>query len=455
MNGNHVSGSCCSKHPEGEALGTGIGHISPSRSPANIERPNRWLLPRLIALLVGFGLTPGVVDGQTPASTIKPASTINPMTTTVPSAATDDAAGFVLLRNGNVIQGSAKLLGTTVVIDRGDGSELRLDRRQVSCVASSLDEVYRYRTANRPFPDVKSFNDDARWCLQNRLYDEMAVALDAAAMLDPSHPETLRLRRSLDAITGKSDKGRGGLVMADAFPDRDQGRASEREDDGIDDSQWPSGALAHFANPIQPLLINRCGNAGCHRSPTDANWQLSHLGIGVRTPARLTRLNLAATLGQIESSSPQTSPLLRYATMAHAGRGDAPLKRGDESAIESLRDWVTQVADWESGHDSDVAAKIPAPSQPPARSRPVRGDMIDRQIESEPAVRQAGFVDQPRESSGGFGPDRGNWPVADVVPAAGTSRERTTTRGGDRMKPQRLPKVENPFDPAIFNRVYR
>ncbi len=365
------------------------------------------------------------------------------------------AQDFVLLSNGNVIQGKATSMGDHVIIDRGGGNELKLAARQVLHSASTLTDLYRYRQRQGQQPHVESYQNDARWCYRHQLYDEMKQALDAADELDPSHPETLRLRRQLALIvagnstsepikreTGDSQfaPAAGQVVISVASQSVKNPLTEEATEEELAKANLSLEAVAYFSNRVQPLLLNRCGNSGCHRSSSGSKWQLTHMGSHVRPPARMTKLNLLATISLVNRANYMESDLVKYATNPHGGKAEAPLKRGDDAAVESLIEWIKEVSRQMIGEDATSLTELPGDSGNTtptfsAKSRPDSSQPMPNQ------VRQATYLE-------GEEPFASN--TIAVNPLSFDSDSKV-----DRNRPTRLPTVENPFDPAIFNRYYR
>lgn len=371
---------------------------------------------------------------------------------------------FVLLVNGNVIDGKAVVIGPHVVIDRGNGNELKLDSRQVAYIAPTVRELYEFRTGKRQLFDVSSHQDDARWCLRHGLYPEMEISLRAADDLDPSHPETLRLRRKLQALVvgGDATAGAAGIDPS-AFGEGVKGSFRVVEDpkspvkehphdtseDELAALNLPQETVAYYSSRIQPLLINRCGNSGCHRGPSESGFELSHMGAHIRPAARLTRSNLVSVLKWIDRDKPDESPLLRYAGEAHGGRREAPLKRSDQATIDSIAVWVRHVSRWleddprvaliELGDMPSGAVRLSPDSGVTVAAKPVATAMRGA------SVRQVGHVEEGVTSG-----DRFDLPA--VWDVTGDQPRPLVTKSS---RPTRLPTVENPFDPEIFNRTYR
>ncbi|HBJ37925.1 MAG TPA: hypothetical protein DDZ51_24830, partial [Planctomycetaceae bacterium] len=365
------------------------------------------------------------------------------------------AQDFVLLSNGNVIEGKATVIGSHTIIDRGDGNALKLASHQVVHSAPTLMDLYRYRQQQRQQPHVEGFQNDARWCLRHHLLDEMKQALDSADELDPSHPETLRLRRQLASVTNsnavaaptiaepegsQSPPAAGRMVIHAGAEEVKRPQAIEISDQELAKANLSIQAISYFNNRVQPLLLNRCGNSGCHRSPSDNQWQLTHMGTHVRPSSRMTKLNLLATLAIINRTSDIDSDLLKYATSPHGGRSEAPLKRGDDAAVESLIEWVSEVSQHKVIEENITLTELPDALND--LSPVVSGMSGYGDLPSMPSrVRQVTYLE-------------GEIPLAFDDIATKPSNSNVASKASSN-RPMRLPTVENPFDPAIFNRYYR
>jgi hypothetical protein len=371
---------------------------------------------------------------------------------------------FVLLDNGNVIQGKAVVIGPHVVVDRGDGNELKLDSRQVARIAPTVRELYEFRIGKRQLYDVSSHQEDARWCLRHGLYPEMEISLRAADELDPSHPETLRLRRKLQAtmvardaasgadgidpnVYGEGIKGNFKIVEEPASPAKEN--SNDTNEDELAALNLPQETVAYYSSRIQPLLINRCGNSGCHRAPSESGFELSHMGTHVRPAARMTRSNLVSLLRWIDRDNPNESPLLRYASEAHGGRREAPLKRSDQATIDAIAVWVRHVSQWLEGDLRVALTELGDMPSGAVRLSPNSGVAVAANVPAMAnqgnAVRQVNHVEELPASGDRF-ESSAVWASAGDQPRPLASKS---------TRPTRLPTVENPFDPEIFNRNYR
>lgn len=324
---------------------------------------------------------------------------------------------YILLRNGNVIRGNVEKSNGVAIIERGENRRLKLDAIEVVGQGSSLRDLFLLRMRQRDRFDVSGLLEDARWGLRNGLLDEMEQPLKMVEALDPTHPQLLLLRRQLEvakrppsvvaAKTSPQPTAPNRTSPDRSSPDRGAPRAEEtpaapgnnvrlataiegasaglggpiavdREEEAIDaalaQAGAPEGAVAHFSRHVQSLLISRCGNTGCHRSPTEAEWQLHHRGTHVRPPGRMTKTNLATTLRWVDRNRMGESELLKYAIRPHGGRNVAAIRNSDDPALDALKRWIESVVLWETQVSSGEAVPL-------TKMKPIPSDAVAVPIE--------------------------------------------------------------------------
>ncbi len=163
------------------------------------------------------------------------------------------------------------------------------------------------------------------------------------------------------------------------------------------------------------MLANRCGRCHDAANHDPEGWTLVLPSVGARASSRMTRDNLSSSLTYVDLDSPDQSLLLAKATSAHGGQ-EAPLDARNAKAIESLRVWLwLAAASMNQTANSSDPPRIAAASIEPAF--PVRADL------------PAGTVDQ------------------EITTAQNAASESPSG-------PSRLPQVDNPFDPDLFNRRF-
>jgi len=345
---------------------------------------------------------------------------------------------LVLLTNGNVLRGIPQVQGNLVILVRDDGTQMRIRRDQVAFSADSMRQLYEHRVGQLSFRSAAIFADDVGWCLRNNLIDEAEAELNKLKAMDPSYPSIPRLHRQIESA--RSPRSAAPVQAVNLAPDEPMSMAEKFD--------APSGitpaAVASFATRVQPMLINRCSNAGCHRTGSETKWQLSHLGVSVRVSSKMTQRNLQATVPHLDFDNPNTSELLRYLLTPHAeGRYDIS-GRSAQSAEATLRGWLSQLGRYpqpfvpgslEIGHSD-----LPMPVSPTGYARWPSGNSTVAPVASaetnELAVNKEDVPD-------GFAIDDEGQLIYDPD---GEFRKTSDSR------PKRLPAIEDPFSADLFNR---
>ena len=391
--------------------------------------PEKTALAALIAVLWPFIEAPTLSRahaGEMPLVVRVSEIAAPPVSTDRPS----ESNPCVLLRNDNVLFGVARQLGEFVIVKTGQGGEIKLARQEVLCWADSIRNLYRYRVDRRQQGDLSALVRDARWCIRHDLFDLAAQEVDRIRTVDPRNAEAASLDRQLRSQLAAVSANR---VASEAIENPPSDTAHDGAsksiqivgyDDPDNDPNDESGTvhlptLRRFASQIQPMLANRCGR--CHDTAIHdpEGWTLLLPSAGARASARMTRDNLVSTLNYVDLDSPEQSLLLAKATSAH-GDQEAPLDARNTKAIESLRVWLWMTA----------ASMIePADQNPPrfAAATPIESNSpVHRELSVEPSAATA------------------------QRPASTTQDDVDKFRSG----PARLPQVDNPFDPDLFNRRF-
>jgi len=394
-----------------------------------------------------------------------------------------EAEPLVLLTNGNILRGSAQVQGDVVILNREDGNKLRLRRDQVLHIANTLDELYRYRSQQRTSHNSASHIDDAKWCLRNGLVASAEAELSKLVELDPSHPEVGRIRRQIESA--KSPHAKAPLVLPTAPPEHVV--ASRAATAPMPEGISPT-SVAAFVSRVQPLLINRCGNTGCHRTGSDTKFQLSHLGVNVRVSARMTQRNLISALNHVNMDDPFSSQLLKYSKAPHGGDNIPSAGHAAQSAETTLRDWLSQLGRYPqplvantifdagpSGTNRLASAAVAGPWPivqvantelgPEGFTTDANGELV-----YNPAGRSdvASAADSNPTPSDLVPP---GWPapvIGPIIrkdpfgastnqngPGATPRNHASVSQPTESVRPKRLPTIENPFSADLFNRQHQ
>lgn len=330
----------------------------------------------------------------------------------------------VLLKNDNVLFGQAYQVGEFVLVRTSENGQVKLPRKSVACWADSPQSLYQFRVDQRESDDISAQLRDVKWCIQNDFYDLASRELDSIRQVAPNHPEVHTFSQQLHRLTTKP-KTPAAFVPA-ATPPVEVQQASF---DGKELAPVDLATLQGFAKHVQPTLINRCGN--CHSQSAGQKWSLTLPTPGSRPSSQITRDNLAATLPFVLGETAEQTELFVRSTTAHGG-GAAPLNPRTAKAIRTFKGWL------------ELALR----SQPAADevSNPVA------QVATNTPMQESTAVPQPPPIN--VQPARATVPVDPERPHFLNGSQPAQSPGHQLNQPARLPTVDNPFDPEIFNRRF-
>ncbi|MEE2937083.1 MAG: hypothetical protein VYA84_13950 [Planctomycetota bacterium] len=355
--------------------------------------------------------------------------------------------GCVLLKNDHVLFGQARQIGEYVIVLSRQGGEIRLPREQVACWAPSIRNLYQFRVDHQQPGDLNTHLADASWCLRYDLFDLAATELRAAYAIDATSPEARRIEQRLERrisqehnrITQEHNR----ITQEHTRPKENHSTTGPPQ---VAQLQFESPVIEHASNPIegrplqlfasqiQPMLINRCSNCHSHRlaGQTKVQWRIFAPPSGTRASAEFTRSNLGATLPYLDNDNPADSPLLKYATTKHGGE-EAPLGLRNAKAINGLQRWVEMAA---------IALNTATASPASANKTTTNNEAIFSPVAAPQSVSAPQSMDSGLTSVSTMWENEGNTPdqlePQDVLSSG----------------PSRLPIVENPFDPDLFNRRF-
>jgi hypothetical protein len=247
---------------------------------------------------------------------------------------------LLVLKNGRIVDGKISRSSSGFVVDKPKGS-LLVPYEQVQFAASSRQNAYQKLKAAFPGRTTSNHIKLAQWCLTYQLHDEARSELREALEIDPDHDVSRRMLRRLEE------------VMNPYKPiHRDLPKPAPRTADGFQSPKVESlaglsrKAARQFVGKVQPILMNKCGNARCHGRKSQNNFQLTRVRIGRSSSRIFSEKNLAAVLQYVDVDNPARSPLLVVPKGNH-GRGGRTIFYGHRGSKQSnlLRKWVHLVAE--------------------------------------------------------------------------------------------------------------
>lgn len=383
------------------------------------------------------------------------------------------AGPCVLLHNGNVLFGTASKIGDNVHVTRDSQSTVTLSGDKVACIGQSLQQLYEFRRENRFGVDLKRIQADVRWCLQNGLVRLAAEDVLLARQLDPWNPQTLQLLRQVAARMKQQSTdhqpGNQRLPSDVRTVSHDSAIDSATDDSATDDSAadeddhrpvlvspLPDDLTFQFTSRIQPILMNRC--AGCHvRGPTSEREFQIHPALKSKwAPKTVAIQNLQAVMNYVNRNQPEMSMIRLRATDGHGGNRRS-FGKPDSSMMRNLDFWLSRIQpsgqDWPvqqtSGIMPNPTGRSLEPTEPP-KLGPI--DFDSMHLQQVTAAKTITPNTQPGNQAGNqAGTGIPNLPTPIESVANGSPAEPSSNAP---LRTRRLPKVQNPFDPEIFNRRF-
>jgi hypothetical protein len=340
-----------------------------------------------------------------------------------PACASD---GVLVTTSGRVVTGEVVIQpgGRLVLSPMG---RFFVPDEQIRVVASDLHEAYRLQRDVVVAPTPASRMVLANWCIVYHLYDEARDELKLALKQDGNLDEARRLLDRIDTILDPPKR------PVAALPPR-------KTSDGflIPDVEslggLPRDVAAQFSGRIQPLLVNKCGNAGCHGQRDDHGFKLHAVRLEGGAQRLQSEQNLASVLSQVDISSPLASRLLSVPRKPHGGMNHGCWSGAGGLAQEKmLRDWVNRI----SAHQRKfVATAQKSPSLEPAIEVAPPAEELVEDIESSSPVVQAVAEFSPLPIPHPGRRPRDSAEDAPMSPPGPRGSERT----------------QDAFDPDVFNR---
>ena len=381
---------------------------------------------------------------------------------------------FVLLKNGNVLKGIVRSEKDRISVVVDGNSNLLIEQKQVAFIGPTLESLYQnQRSAIRQWGTGEHWHL-AHWCIQQGLIDhaiEHYQILEASASDSPRFKQLEHLlRESLLADENvkqsmhkptQSARSSNATIGQQKEGANDVSPASARTSHVESSETWnkheiPGYIRKTFQNSILPVLVSRCGQAGCHGMLGKSDFHL-YQPVGDQSANLLAR-DLDEVLRYIDRDRIQESPLLSYATKAHGIQRNPSLNqsRDDERVlIERINFWVKSLA-LSQKPASTMPAQYPSTTQGNSNvttavaNVPLNKPTIrkSRQLDDVEQDRNA-KLSKPAKSA----PPTEFLSMSEIadLESAIAKFEKQFGAGASGSAPSK----KDPFDPELFNRKYR
>jgi hypothetical protein len=273
-----------------------------------------------------------------------------------------------MLKNGNVLSGDFQPQGDRLVVRMAGSSRITIKAQDVQLYGESVRSLYDQQHERVGKWTLGNHWQMAEWCLTVGLLDEAGEHFQHLAPRIEQIPRLQQLENRLrlalledrltrtaaglapasqGRINGNLAVDRGTVVPPSALPVTTAsatGPAPARVAGAITPELSPQ-SIEWFRHDVHRLLVNRCGQSGCHGVHGETPFLLVPIG----GPDGLSgfRRNLAASLKYVDFESPDESRLLVMGTTPH-GRLDRPpldvANPNERRLLERIRSWIEHSA---------------------------------------------------------------------------------------------------------------
>lgn len=302
---------------------------------------------------------------------------------------------YVMLINGNVFHGVAKPVGDRIEIQMSEGNVIQVSKQQVASIASTKFELYERQIKGSRRIGANEHWYLTQWCIQEGLLDQAIMHFEELTPLVEQNDKYKQLEHKLKTAIFNSEKVRNmlgdkhpqytsnvassavsssgfgaasatdaGVVQASAnLPGSANASTSTLTDEQVRVlNSMPSYVKKSFQSHIAPLLVSRCGQAGCHGVPgadTDFHFRQA---VGEQA-AWVNARNLENVIRYVNPDSPAESELIAFATKAHGTQSQARfqphVRDDDQRHIERLSQWIKSLALATPAGVTQVAVSMP------------------------------------------------------------------------------------------------
>jgi hypothetical protein len=326
--------------------------------------------------------------------------------------------GVLVLQSGRVLRGGIIRVGDRYIVTLGEKDEVGVPADIVEMRCETLEQAYELRKNALPIASTTSDHLTlGDWCIQYGLISAAAEQLMAVMEIAPDDPQIKQFEKRLKLAVHRSREPSVRTVGATQ-------EVSQAELDRVVRT-LPDGVVEQFTSSVQPLLLNRCSNGGCHGPNSDSDFQLVRPSWSRTLPRRFTQRNLYASLTYVNAKQPRNSDLLVKSISAHGGTTTPILGDRDTESLQLLASWVHRVS---QGNPAVQPAVLHSPQALLLQPSDAIGDK--REPERFP-------TDEP------------------VLPISESPAPNLTTPGDTRVaNSDNSTPSRDPFDPELFNRKY-
>ncbi|QDU50147.1 hypothetical protein [Gimesia panareensis] len=364
---------------------------------------------------------------------------------------------ILLMKTGRMVSGEISESAGGYLVSSQTGSML-VPFSDVVFEAGDLNGIYLKQRASMKFPTANTHMNLARWCITNNLIEEAKDELRDAIRLEPKRSEPqLMLQRLMSISPGQKQ-----LTVQEKIQEKLLTKKMENTDEATSMTGISREQSAIFVRKVQPILLNKCGNANCHGNATTSKFQLTQVTRRYGNHRIYAEKNLAEVMKWLDFDYPADSPLVVKPEREHpqngmevyegyAGRKQKEIIQkwvgaavADRLSNDTLRaDRLAKRANRRVGFARENLLKQAAEIRPRSGASNsgleqalMEQDVLDGAGAGQPAIQQTGAQADPVPKKGDVSL------IADFVPKRLSDQE---------INKLVKPKPADPFDPEAFN----
>lgn len=251
-------------------------------------------------------------------------------------AANEFSRGVIVLTDGRVFSGEISTVAGGYRVDT-NGTYAIVPFGKVDVTAETLNEAYLSLRNRILKPTANDHLRLADWCWRNQLIGQARTETVKALTLEPLRPEARAMMKQIDdKLNPEREEVRlpsQAAMTIDGFL-----RAEERRASGLSRE-----AQQNFIRQVQPLLLNKCGNAHCHGSATKTEFQLHPIQRGYSGHRLQSEENLQQVLKWIDREQPGRSQLLLIDPQLSQNHSRLFVGSKGEMHHRILKEWVIEL----------------------------------------------------------------------------------------------------------------
>lgn len=347
----------------------------------------------------------------------------------------DSRERLVLLKSGRMLTGQVIRNAGGYLIEQA-GGHVQIPVEEVKCIVKDLREAYYKQRDSIVEPTPATHLALAHWCISYRLYDEAGDELKKCLKSDPENEEARRLlQRLTDTIRATLP-----AQIVDPTPRKTAEGFLQHDVESL--GGLSPEMAAQFTSRIQPLLLNKCGNARCHGTASSNKFQIVPSRVSGHGTRQGSERNLAEILRYIDTDNVAKSRLLSALQGAHGGKGTIFVGHSGTDQIKTLRTWVRTVAQEKRIEAEEIEQMARFAPKSKSKRRVVqasaKSEPLDKEVDA--AISNASFSQE----------------VDDVATASDDESPQPKELRPDPTDAKALAlEADDPFDPEQFNKRSR